>query len=327
MQVDSEIQSLIDQNRVPGLAITVRKKDALYFQKGYGYANMEKQYSVDPKKTIFRIASVSKPIAATALAKMVAKGKINLDASIYEYVPYFPKKKYGFTIRQLANHTAGIRGYKGKEYALNKPFSIKEGLRVFKDDELLFKPGSNYFYNSYGWALISLAMQEVSGIPFADYVMQEVLKPLGMTNTIPEIAGEVYLGTANFYSKNQLGFREAIPVNNFYKLAGGGYLSTSEDIAKLGQAYLNEEISGKTVLTQFLTSEIVKKKLTYYGLGWQVSEDKKGRPYYGHVGNGVGGYSIFYVYPEQEMVFSILVNCTNPQIQEELEDIVDKLIE
>jgi len=89
---------------------------------------------------------------------MVNDGLIDLDASFYEYVPYFPQKKHDFTIRQLAGHTAGIRGYRGKEYRLNKAYSIKDSLRIFKDDGLLFKPGTNYHYNSYDWVLISLAM-------------------------------------------------------------------------------------------------------------------------------------------------------------------------
>ena len=135
-----------------------------------------------------------------------------------------------------------------------------------------------------------------------------------------------YDNTAAFYSKNRLGFRQAIPVDNFYKLAGGGYLSTSEDIASFGQAYLEGKAMNTEMRADFLTSAVVNGKRTYYGLGWQVSEDKKGRSFYGHVGNGVGGYSNFFVYPEEQMVFAILVNCTNPGVQDELDEIVDVLI-
>lgn len=118
-KADELLANLIREKKAPGIAITVFKDNAVYFQKGYGHANREEKLPVDPKNTIFRIASVSKPIAATALARMVQKGLIDLDASFYSYVPYYPKKKYDFTIRQLAGHTAGIRGYLGKEYALN----------------------------------------------------------------------------------------------------------------------------------------------------------------------------------------------------------------
>ena len=211
---------------------------------------------------------------------------------------------------------------------------------------MLFEPGTGYFYNSYDWVLISLAMQEASGIPFEEYVHQTVLEPLGMSNTFTPAPFVKSSGTevgsennkefltpleraeeiSSFYTKNRSGLRKAVPVNNFYKLAGGGYLSTSSDIAKLGQAYLEKIIVKDSVIDQFLTSEIINKKPTYYGLGWQVSEDMQGRPYYGHVGNGIGGYSNFFVYPNEKMVFAILINCTSPDVQQELNKIVDVLI-
>ena len=147
-------------------------------------------------------------------------------------------------------------------------------MEIFSLDDLLFEPGTDYFYNSYGWVLISLAMQEVSGIPFEDYVHRTVLKPLEMDNTFAprfvEYTGfeansesptkfstppELTTRITSFYTRNRSGFRKAVPVNNFYKLAGGGYLSTSADIAKLGQAYLDNRVLNESVLEQFLTSK------------------------------------------------------------------------
>lgn len=328
VKVDALVNRLISENKVPGLSIVVKKNGKTLYQKGVGYADLEKKVPIDAVNSIFRIASVSKPVAATALAQMVYDGLIDLDASFYKYVPYYPKKKWDFTIRQLASHTAGIRGYQGIEYGLNKPYSIKESIAIFKDDELLFEPGTDYLYNSFDWVLISLAMQEVSGIAFETYVKEKVLYPLQLRNTFTpsEVDSETLEfkeKVTKFYAKNRLGFREAIPVNNNFKLAGGGYLSTADDIAKLGQAYLDGKILDQYTLKEFLTSEKVAGGKTYYGLGWQVSTDNEGRPYYGHVGNGVGGYSNFYVYPEEQMVFVILSNCTNPNIQVALDEIIE----
>ena len=329
-KADALLADLVNDKRVPGLSVTVLKDGKKILQKGYGHADLEKRTRIDPSKSIFRIASVSKPIAATALATMVEDGLIDLDASFYTYVPYFPKKKWDFTIRQLASHTAGIRGYKGVEYGLNYPYTIKEGIDIFKDDKLIFQPGKDYFYNSFDWVLVSLAMQEVSGIPFEKYVREKVLKPLAMKNTrAPSLTGtnSDMDNRATFYSKNRSGFAQAIPVNNYYKIAGGGYLSTSEDIAKLGQAYIEGTILRENNRLQFLRSQMVNGESTYYGLGWQVSEDAKGRPFFGHIGNGVGGYSNFFIYPEERMVIAILVNCTDPKIQLELDTVVDALLE
>jgi len=344
-KADSLLSDLVNQKKIPGISITILKDGKTILQKGYGFADLETKTPIDPKKTIFRIASVSKNIAATALAHMVSEGKINLDASFYDYVPYYPKKQWDFTIRQLASHTAGIRGYRGTEYGLNKPYSIKESIEIFKDDDLILEPGTDYLYNSYGWVLISLAMQEASGISFEEYVQKNVLEPLEMTNTFAENVVSTSLSdrenskieprplsvaegsrSATFYSKNKLGFRKAIFVNNYFKLAGGGYLSTSEDIANFGQAYLEGKVLNEKIQSEFLTSQMINGTPAFYGLGWQVSEDKKGRSFYGHIGNGVGGYSNFFVYPDEQMVFAILVNCTNPGIQDELDELVDALI-
>ncbi|WP_394750755.1 serine hydrolase domain-containing protein [Spongiimicrobium salis] len=330
LKADALLQALVTDGKIPGLAITVTRKEKVVFQKGYGLANREEDIRIDPKNSVFRIASVSKPIAALTLAKLVTDGKLKLDASLYGYVPYFPSKKYDFSIRQLAGHTAGIRAYKGKEYALNKPYSIKEGITVFEKDPLEFEPGTAYLYNSYDWCLLSLAMQEATGRPFEELVQESVLKPLDMKQTFPEIPaqnnGFNIPNKTTFYSRNRLGFRKAVPVHNFYKLAGGGYLSTSDDIAKLGKANYKEIGISEEVWHQFLTSVEIQGEPTYYGLGWQVSEDAKGRPYYGHVGNGVGGYANFYVYPNQEMVFSILINCTDPRVQLVLDEVIDALL-
>ncbi len=343
-KADALLNTLVNEGRVPGISVTVLKNGETLLKRGYGYADMERQEPVHTEKTIFRIASVSKPIAATALAHMVGEGLIDLDASFYRYVPDYPKKKYDFTIRQLAGHTAGIRGYRGAEYGLNEPFSIGEGAAIFKEDPLMFEPGTQYLYNSYDWVLIALAMEEASGIAFEEYVHNKVLVPLGMQATF---APENYKGTSgtthgnlgslkehnergltptSFYSKNRIGFRKAIPVNNYYKLAGGGYLSTSEDIAKLGQAYLEGKVLTPALIEPFLTSQRIADVPTYYGLGWQVSQDKKGRSFYGHVGNGVGGYSNFFVYPENQMVIAILINCTDPKVQDTLDAVIDGVI-
>ncbi|NHF60930.1 beta-lactamase family protein [Flavobacteriaceae bacterium TP-CH-4] len=332
VKADDLLADLVNQQKIPGLSVTVLEEGKTIFQKGYGHADLEAKTRIIPEETVFRVASVSKPIAATALAHMVVEGIIDLDASFRTYVPYYPKKKYDFTIRQLASHTAGIRSYRGTEYGLNRPYSIKEGIDLFKNDPLLFEPGTGYHYNSYDWVLISLAMQEASGIPFVEYVHEKVLEPLGMDHTFAPTAkkgSDTWPGAhrlATSYSRNRLGFREAIPVNNHYKLAGGGYLSTSGDIAKLGQAYLEGKILDKKTLQPFLTSQNINGTPTYYGLGWQVSEDTKGRSYYGHVGNGVGGYSNFFVYPNEQMVVAILINCTDPKVQDVLDTTVNLLM-
>ena len=322
-RTEENLEKLVRANTIPGLAVAAYRENSLNWDRGFGLADIERNTPVAPGETRFRAASVSKPIAASALACMVTEGLIDLEASFYDYVPYFPKKEYDFTIRQLASHTAGIRSYRGKEYALNKPYSIRESLTVFQDDPLLFQPGTQFHYNSFGFVLLSLAMEEASGISFEDYTLEKVLKPLQMTNTIPE-QPKTNNDKATFYTRWASGFRRATEVDNRFKIAGGGYLTTVKDMLNLGQAVLNQNFHPET-MSMFLQSQKAGGKNTYYGLGWEVSEDAKGRPFYGHIGNQVGGYSYFRIFPETGLIIAALVNCSDPKIQDRLDEMVEQL--
>lgn len=324
-KADALFHNLVAEKKVPGVAVTLLDNDGVVLKKGYGFANLENRERIYPERSIFRIASISKCITGLALGKMVEDGVIDWDESFYTYMPDYPKKEYDFTIRQLASHTAGIRAYRGKEYALNQEFSIKDSIQVFKNDPLLFQPGHGYLYNSYDFVLLSLAMQEASGMPFQDYVKKEILEPLELNSTY--VCEKDAVKTVNFYSKRSRCFKNAVPVNNTYKLAGGGFLSTSEDVAKLGQAILERKLLKKETYDQLLTAQTVNGKSTYYGLGFQVSRDANGRPFVGHVGNSVGAYTNLFVYPKEKKVISILINCTDPKVQPILDDAISAFFE
>jgi CubicO group peptidase (beta-lactamase class C family) len=325
---DAVFNNLVVEQKTPGISVTILKDGKPLLQKGYGYTDLDSKTPTHPKNSIFRIASISKCITGLAFGKMVEEGILGWDDSFYQHVPYYPKKKYDFTLRQLASHTAGIRGYRGKEFALNHLYSIKESIKIFKNDSLVFRPGKGYLYNSFDFVLLSLAMQEASAIPFEQYVKEKVLNPLRMNQTytpmetMMSFRAEREIPSSKFYTKSAKGFKKAIEVDNFYKLAGGGYLSTSDDIAKMGQAILDGQLLQSKTYTQLVAPQMVKGQSTYYGLGFQVSQDAQGRSFIGHVGNSVGAYTNFFVYPEKKMVFSIMLNCANSRVQPELDQVI-----
>ncbi|WP_172915447.1 serine hydrolase domain-containing protein [Capnocytophaga canimorsus] len=314
-EAEKIIKFLIEDGQVPGASITITKGNHTLWQQGYGWANIQQKTPINPSKTLFRVASVSKPISATALAQLQDKKLMDWKASVYKYLPDFPKKKFDFSIEQLGGHLSGIRGYRGKEMFSNKAFSIEEGIDMFKNDPLIAIPGSEYNYNTFNWNLISLAVQKHLKKPFENIVFEEVLQPLSMYNTLAD-RGKITENQSIPYSKNKRGFTIAPAVNNFYKLAGGGFLSTSEDIARLGNALLDKNFLSENTKTQMLTSQYTTdKQKTGYGIGWQTGNDWKGRPYFGHIGNGIGGYAWFYVYPDPQVVIVMLFNVTNPKIE------------
>lgn len=308
-------------DQVPGMAVGLEKQGKSLLCEGFGYADLEKKIPVDPLNHLFRAASISKPITSLGVMRMIDKGVLDLDAPIGTYLQELPADKAELTLRQLLSHTAGIRSYRGKEFALNKEISIQDGLELFLDDPLLFRPGTDYHYNSFDFVLVAAVMEAVGEKNFESLIRDLVLRPLGMESTRSEEAGNDGGSLVQFYSRSATGFRPATPVNNRYKLAGGGFVLTVGDILRLGQAVLDKALVPDALWEEFLTPLVINGKSTYYGLGWEVSRDEKGQAFVGHTGNSVGAHSLFRVYPDKEAIAAFLVNCSNPGVEEELKAI------
>ncbi len=301
-------KTFLRRNNIPGMSITVIEKGKTIWSEGFGYAKYSPKERVLPNKTQFRIASISKSITGLTLAKLMDDNYIDLDKSIYYYLPNYPKKTYDFTVAELGGHTAGIRDYKNHEYSLNKKMSIKEGLELFKNDPLLFKPSTQFLYNSFGYVLLSEIMQKVSNKNFYSLVNDSIFKPLRMSKTLLDSSDiEIPNKTHFFKTKRVL----SKPVANEYKVAGGGFLSTSEDIAKLGNEIISQKIVSKESISKITTTQyLLNGDETGYGIGFSIGKTKKNTPKFYHTGGGVGASSVLLVFPEEELVICVLTNLT-----------------
>lgn len=299
-------KKFLRQQGIPGMSISVSKKEALIWSEGFGYAKRKPKVKVEPNKTLFRIASISKSITALTLAKLIDDKLINLNESIYTYLPNFPKKAYDFTVKELGGHLAGIRHNKDNEFTLNKKMSITKGLELFKNDSLLFEPSTQFSYNTFGYVLLSEIMQKASKTDFNDLVKNSVFKPLGMTNTMLDDSEINVPNTTNFYKKKRV---LSTPVANEYKVAGGGFLSTSEDLIKFGEEIISPSIVSKEALSEMISSQKLKSgKITGYGIGFSVECTKNNTHKYYHTGGGVGSSTILLIYPKEGVVISVLTN-------------------
>ena len=150
LKADSLILSTLNLKNLPGISVTILKDGINIYSKGIGYADIEKKTKIIPSETRFRIGSVSKTIASSALMKLVEEKKVNLDSSIYNYVPDYPKKRWEFTSRQIAGHLSGIRGYRDNEMMIDKNFTnVSDALEIFKLDSLMHEPNSKYLYSTH----------------------------------------------------------------------------------------------------------------------------------------------------------------------------------
>lgn len=305
-KADSLVSAYMESKNLPGMAVSVYMGDGMIWSKGFGYADVESQTPVNPSLSKFRIGSVSKTLTATALGVLIQEGKLNPDAVVQTYVPEFPEKKYPITVRQVAGHIAGIRHYNGNEFMSDKLYkTVDEGLTIFQNDPLLFEPGTQYSYSSYGWNLISAVIEGASGKEFLPYMKEEVFDPLNMNNTVPEWSNKKISNLVSFYDQEN---READFVDNSYKWAGGGFVGTTEDLIRFGVAmfdydYLNEEAQEELMYPQ-QTSD---GESTNYGMGWRVWQNN-GLYWVGHSGGSVGGSTMFLLNKQHRMVIAYTIN-------------------
>jgi CubicO group peptidase (beta-lactamase class C family) len=299
--------------KVPGLSAAVAEDGKIIWSEGFGLADLDAKKPVTPQ-TLFRIGSVSKPLTAAGLMLLVERGKVDLDADIHRYVPDFPDKGHPITTRQLAGHLAGIRHYQGGEFYLNRHYAhVRESLRIFENDPLLSVPGEKYSYSSYGFNLISMVMEAAAGRDFLSYMQDAVWTPLAMTNTMPDDATRAIPRRARFYKAKEGGGFELEPdVDNSYKWASGGFLSTPEDLVRFGSAHLQPGYLTRASLDALFTPQTTSDgKETGYGIGWSIERDQPGHRIWMHTGGSVGGTTLLLIQPETRVVLALTANCTS----------------
>jgi len=300
--------------RTPGVQIAVAVDGRLVWSAAFGYADEAGHVPVT-RTTQFRIGSVSKPLTAAAVGLLVEAGKLDLDAPVQRYVPDFPVKRYPITTRELAGHTAGIRHYQGDEFLLNRRFgSVHDALAVFAGDSLLFEPGTRFSYSSYGWNLVSAVVEGASGEDFLSYMSRHVLRPLGLAHTAPDRADSLMTDLTDFYDRDSASgaFSLSPPVDLSVKWAGGGFVSTAEDLVRFGSALLRPGFLRAETLELLFTSQRTRDgHPTGYGIGWFVTTDSLGHRWAFHGGGAVGGTTAFGVDRDSHLVLAITSNLTD----------------
>ena len=307
------IREQLKLQNIPGLAIAVTVDGKTVWSEGFGLADREQNVPVDPSNTRFRIASISKALTAIGMGVLYERGQLQPDSSIWHYLTDFPAKKYRPTVRQVAGHIGGIRHYRGNENESNVRYpTVASGLSIFRDDTLLCKPGTQYNYSSYGFNLLSAVMESAGHQDFLELMQQEVFAPMGMNHTIADHVDSVITGRGRYYLRNG---KNAPSVDNSYKWAGGGFLSTANDLAAFGNGLLRNKVIKSETLKLFTASQTLDDGTqTGYGMGFGTGKDPAGRNRFGHSGGAVGGSSNLVIYPDSKMVVVILTNVSGADV-------------
>lgn len=315
------IEKHIAQTNIPGVQVAVMMDGKLVWSETWGYSNLEKSQPLEAS-TPMRVASVSKAMTSVALGKLIEEERIDIDADIRNYLTAFPDKGYKITTRQLASSTSGIRHYTSKDPVFNQHYypSVSDALSLFKDDPLLFEPGTDFYYSSYGWVLLSAVMEEAANTPF-DRLMENTWSELTMRNTYldhakyhpPNISTSYIKKDKDFLSKifsNKGTERIQAPYEDrSFMYAGGGYLSTAEDLVKMGTNLLqNRFLNQATTDILFSSQKLKNGRKTYYGLGWETGLSRLSTAIVFHSGSMSTARSHLIIYPEKEVVFAYIAN-------------------
>ncbi len=308
--VESSRQAIWDRmeaGSVPGLSVAVWAEGELQWAEGFGFADLEQRVPVEPE-TKFRIASISKALAAAGVGVLMQEGRLDLDLPVQRYVPEFPEKRWPVTTRQIAGHIGGVRHYAGDEFASAVAYDdVVDALEIFADSPLQSEPGTEYSYSTYGWNLVSAVMQGAAGEPFLDFMRSRVIEPLGLNETIAEHVDSLIPGRARFYQSSEGHIVNAPYVNNSNKWAGGGYLSTARDMVRYGASYLTNEILSPQTVTELWTPLRPREGTSIYGIGWN-HDLRDGVDTAWHTGGAMGGTTILIIQPERGIVVALLTN-------------------
>jgi CubicO group peptidase (beta-lactamase class C family) len=313
-QLETEANNFLADSKAPGVSVAIVEDGQPVWSKGFGSADVAAHRRVTPD-TLFRLASVSKPLTATGAMQLWQAGKLDLDAPIQKYCPQFPQKPYPITTRELLGHLGGIRHYNSGEHDpevdntrhFNDP--IAAGIRFFANDPLVEVPGTKFHYSTQGYTLVGCAIEAASGKSYVDYMMESVFAPAQMSHTIADDNTKQIAERTSFYHKNKLGAVVAAePLDSSYKIPGGGWLSSANDMALYESAMLNDKLVTRATRDLMWSPQtLASGEHDEYGYGWGI-RTVSGVTFVSHSGGQQGTSTDITIAPAQRYGVVVLAN-------------------
>lgn len=320
-RLDSLVRQLQQEIGIPAISVAIVDRGRIAYSRSLGVADLEHGVSAT-KTTVYRTASVAKPITAAAVLQLVATGKLDLDQSIRSYIPELPAAYARVTLRDLLRHTGGVRHYRSQvEFITTSDCdNLVQALPVFASDSLEHQPGERITYSSYGYTLLGLAVERASGLPYPEYVQVNIFDPAGMRNTRIDDSG-IIPNRGRGYIRSQDGtLRNAPALNTSCRVPAGGFVSTANDLARfvaaLDAGALLDSVWVHEMTTSHLTPEMIARTLEGLGappgfqppgmgFGWAVEPGGTGAF---HGGNQPGFTSMLYYVPGERAAVAVMVN-------------------
>jgi len=321
---DEYLNQYIQIKNIPSISAGLLRNDKIIWLKSAGMADIENNVPAS-KSSLYRIASISKPITAVAVLQLWERGLISLDTDARAYLPNFPVKKYKFTVRQLLNHTSGIRNYREGEFDSKKFYATTDdALKLLAYDSLMFEPGTKYAYTTLGYTLLAAIVEKVSKTSFEDYLKNNIFLPSGMESTRIDKQREIILNRVKGYEKNAERKIVNAPLADLsIKVAGGGYLSTANDLLLFSKALMENRLLKQSTLEMMLRkSKLSNGKDIDYGLGFSLTFENDSLKYFSHNGAGTGFSTMLLIDPKLKIASVHLINIRDRNLGEPAKDIL-----
>lgn len=335
--IENVLDSLIRHKHVPSIGVAILKEGKIIYETALGYADVENKIKATVH-TPYQLASLTKPITATAIMKLHEQGIIDIDDPITKYIPLKLRKvEVDFStpsIRQVLNHTSGLGTYFDIYYEDEKVVFENFEKAWDRYGTLFHEPGEVCEYSNLGYGLLDYIIAKNSSMSFADYLKSEIFNPLGMQNSSVILKNS---SNSKEMAKKYNHLMEPLPFITNNTAGAGNVASSVHDIMRFANFHL-ENLKKERILGGALIKEMqcYKDSLalyhyykdTYYGLGWYVNPNDNGQSVVWHEGGMMGASTMLKLYPNENIAIVLVTNTYNPGLCRELTDrITVELIE
>jgi D-alanyl-D-alanine carboxypeptidase len=313
-QLRKRLQEETVGDRFSGVVL-IAKDGKVVFEQPYGMADREKKIP-NQVNTQFRIGSMNKMFTAVSILQLVQAGKIQLSDPFGKYLPDYANKEMAskVTIQHLLTHTGGTGDFFGPEFEAHRLElkTLEDYVKLYEKRPLQFEPGTKWEYSNFGFLLLGVVIEKVTGQSYYDYVREHIYKPAGMTMTDSLPENETVPGRSVGYRKEGPGpwapNIDTLPWRG--TSAGGGY-STVEDLFHFALALENHKLLDAAHTEMMITSHADRPGGDHYGYGFAV-RDLGGMHCFGHGGGAPGMNGDLQVCPSPGYIIAVLANVDPP---------------
>ncbi len=314
-KLDGYLTDLITQKRSPAISVAVVENGHIVYAKGFGHANLEQDVEANAS-TVYRIGSITKQFTATMIMQLVKEGKLSIDDTIEKVFSDMPKAWAKVTIKNLLNHTSGIKSYTELKGLMEKdamqPTTPLGIIKKVESEPMDFEPGTKWHYNNTGYELLGLAIEKLDKRAFAESLKARILSPLGMTHTYFVSEKSIVRYRAHGYSFGKSGYEHAQYLNMDWPYAAGSMESTVLDLAKWDEALYSDKILPRELLAKMWEPTVLPDgTIQNYGFGWGTNK-LNGQQLVEH-GGGIHGFTTqIRRVPSKGLTVIILTNTDGP---------------